>query len=348
LGIERHDLTVAGGMKAAQRIDAVGGIEDARSIDVVVEAGAAQARQIGGLGQRQRSGHGELVVLDRERMEVVIRDPHRVNDRRVAARRPVVGEGPLHDLAGPVGAIGRRAPQHRVHHAAHGLPVFGVEGARDDLHLLEQRAVELQARLVVVHVVHRHAVHLVLHLAGAAAANVTVHHTGLQIDDVLQLLDRQLGDLGARHLGDVAGLSDVHHRGLRDHHDFLELDRTLLQLHVERGVLIGGDRELVHQHRPVADQSEAHPIDPRRNVENAVVTVGIGRGAERRAHQRHVGARKRLPLLVHHAAFQSAAGAGLRGCGIQQQESRAARQPASQRPPPFSIHHAVLPTTRGN
>ena len=59
----------------------------------------------------------------------------------------------------------------------------------------EQRAVEAQAGLVVVGVVHADAVHLVLHLAEAAAAEVAVDHARLQVDDVLQFLHRQLANV---------------------------------------------------------------------------------------------------------------------------------------------------------
>ncbi len=135
----------------------------------------------GGLSEHaDRTARGELIALEPGRVKLV------GNEARVPPREGVpsrVGFGSPLELVGSTFENG-------VDHSAHRLAVLGIEGAADHLDFLEQGAVEGEDRLVVVDVVHAHTVDLILDLSSAAAPEVALHHARLQIDQVVQLLNR--------------------------------------------------------------------------------------------------------------------------------------------------------------
>ena len=273
---------------------------------VVVEDVAAPAHEIRGLGQEQRAARAELVVLLARRPELVVGP---------GARPARVREPPGQHLAIPPELLGAAA-QHGVHHAAHRLPVLGVERAADHLHLLQQGAVDAQARLVVVGVVHRDAVHLELHLAAPPAPEVQVaalrDDAGLEVHHILQLLHRQRADLVAAHGRNVARRVQVHDRSLGADHHFLDRDRSFGEGDVDVGGVVGGDHDAGHGGRAVAEQLDLHVVGAGGDVEDQVAAVGIRERAEPRGGQHHVHAGERLLLGIDDAPGELARRSGRR------------------------------------
>jgi len=264
---------------------------------------AAAENKIGPGQQGDRTAQAGLIILQRKGAELVGRIAPVARRIHIVAGVGLAAEGEF------IGA----ALEDDVDHAAHGLAVFGIESAADDLHFLQQGAVDAQGRRVVIAVVDADAVDLVLHLAGAAAAEMAVDYTGLEIDDLLQILDGHDGDGVTGHCGHRAGQIGLDDRTLGHDLNALALDHTLFELDVLRGGVVGSDENLADGHGFVADEGVADLIASGGNVEDGVIAIQIAHCAQLRAVDDDVGARKGLFGLVGDASGQLAGRAAQSG-----------------------------------
>ena len=272
-------------------------------------AGIGQER---GLVEERRPGACDLEVLLRPRVRVV----------GLAARGSRVEE-PSRQAFGIPGELLAAAAQHRVHDAAHGLTVLGVERAGDDLDFFQQRAIEPDGVRVVERVVHAHAVDLILHLVLSPTAEMAVDHASLQIHDVLQLLHRQLLDLLARNDRDGARAVDLDDRTFRGDHHFCHLHRRFLEYEVESSRLVGRDEDTRRGDGSIADESGANAIRTRGDVDDREVAVGVTHGAQLHTDHGDVDARERLLLAVQHPTRDATRRAGGHGqCNSHEPEQR--------------------------
>ena len=96
----------------------------------------ARAGDESGLRQSHRTAETELIILQRKRLETI-------DDVTAAGEISVVGNVAVENIIAdknfciPLEFL-RSALEHGIDHAAHRLPVLGIERPADDLHLLEQ------------------------------------------------------------------------------------------------------------------------------------------------------------------------------------------------------------------
>ena len=233
--------------------------------------------------------------------------PHEPARREEREPRPEAGDGPAHRpvrLDVPrrrerVGALEQAAPRrvvaavgaerdgvlvapvlrHDVDDAGLGLPVLGVERARDDLDLLDRLVLDLERERLVVHVVDRDAVDEVGHLARPAAAEVALDDAGLEVHDVGEALDRERLELLRRDRGGRVRQVALHDGPLGSDDDLPGLDRRLGELHVEVRRPVNEHADVLDKLRPVPDVGGADLVRPRPDADDGIVAVEVGRGA---------------------------------------------------------------------
>ncbi len=289
---QSHVLSVAGGIPdLLLEIRLVSGHEAPGGMEWRRFGGIAGAQEIARLGAaRERAAHRRLVVLGARRVRLEIDDPALV---------PGKGEATEERLGGPLEVLGALL-QHRIHHPAHRLPILCIERSVDHLHFAEHRAVERQGGGVIVGIVDAGAIDLELDLSQPPAAEVAVDHPRLQIDDILQILHRQLLDLLARQARPGVGEIEIDGQPLGADHDLPGGERRLLDHAVDLSGLVGGDDHVANDQRLVTDEGDLDRVLRRRNVDDVVDPVRAGNAPERRAHDRDRRPGKRLLLAVDH------------------------------------------------
>src|ERR1051325_3771987 len=252
---------------------------------VIVEDIPPPAQEEVGLGQSRRAAQAQLVVLVKQLgPEFVLQVPESpASVDKTSRERFGIHAEPL-------------APrlEDGVDDAAHRLAVFRVERTGNHLDFLDQRAVDLHHRSVVVGVVDGYSVHLILDFSGPPAPEVSVHHPGLEVDDIGELLHGQRLNILVGDRGDRAGEVDVDHRLLRHHHDFPGSHGSFFEDRIEFCRPVGGDENRLHGVRAIPDQAELDVVGPRGNVDDAVIAVGSRRSAERRPGEEDIDAGKAL------------------------------------------------------
>ena len=188
-----------------------------------------------------------------------------------------------------------------------------------------------------------------LDLADAPAAEVAVDDARLQVDHVAEFLDGQRRDLVAADGGQRARLGDVHDGLVGGDHHLLAAHGLVHQRHVERGGGVGRHLDALDELRLVADAADAHRDGPRRDAEDVVDAVEVGRGAVRGADDQDGGGDERLAVLVDHAAGELA-GLGARARGRRQEgegDERQRRETGEQGEPRGHGNHGGQSRTPG-
>ncbi len=179
--VHRHRHALVGG--------GVDGLHDALPVEKAVVADKAAGRE-----ERQALADAGHRARERALRFVGARQARRLRKQARRAGRVAAAVG-LEAALVAVAAVLR----HDVDDAGLRLPVLGVERPGDDLHLLDRVVLHLEGVALVEHVVHRHAVDEVRHLAHAPAAKVPLHDARLEVHHVLKRLHRQRAQLLGRN-----------------------------------------------------------------------------------------------------------------------------------------------------
>ena len=238
--------------------------------------------------------HGR--VCQRAKVKAVVGTDHvhlvpvHVHARKILLPRGAVPHDGVHEVL-----ILLRLFRDHVHEPRTHVAVLGVETARLHLHFLNGRITYARIRPVVASAGHRQAVHHELNLVPAETAHgKATLETGLQPDDPFDVRERNVLDLLGRNVRHAGGHVALHHgTHVRNDHLF-EAHRLFLQHKVQLRGQVDIDANGFEHLGSVPDERGPHVVRAGADVHNEVVSVRIGDGALRRAHDGHIDAWQRF------------------------------------------------------
>ncbi len=184
--------------------------------------------------------------------------------------------------------------RYDVHDAGLRLPVLRIERPTDDLDFLDRVVFHLVGERLIEHVVDRHPVDHVGHLALTSTAKMPVDDSGLQINDVGEIQNGKGFELFRRNGGRARGEVSLYERPISRHDDFFTHDGLLAEAEVHLARLVDPNTHVLDGHRREADEGGPNCVDVRPEPQNRVVPIEIGGAALRRADDDHVHPGERL------------------------------------------------------
>ena len=112
-----------------------------------------------------------------------------------------------------------------IHYSRHGLSIFGVESAADELHLLNGLVFDAEGHAGIIRIGDADAIDHELDFAGTPAANVdfaaaALYYSGLQRQNLTKIFHRQLFDIFAADDRVAGGDVLAYQRSLGHHGHF--------------------------------------------------------------------------------------------------------------------------------
>ncbi|OPZ69278.1 MAG: hypothetical protein BWY83_02016 [bacterium ADurb.Bin478] len=221
--------------------------------------------------------------------------------------------------------------------AGHGLSVFRVKGAGNNLQLLHHIFVDIHHAGAVIDIGDRNAVDPIAHFAASAASYVQTaacifDEPGLQFDGFGDFGDRQgLNTLGAHHRGSRCLILD-HHRPLRQYGDrFTEIQHRAGEFKVQGRCQIDRDVDVFHARGGISDHLGCHDIGAGRQIENHVLAVDIRDRAHHGSLDDDIRARQSLFAGgIHNLPGNFSGGSSRQGERVQGAKEEHQRNPVQQ------------------